>query len=148
MQIKKYVTLGNQKSLSVSTVKFQVLSIYRGTSLIKYDYKIVNDIIERVAAARDLGVLINFNWFLLDHIKFVKSKSIQTLGFIKRISKHFSFKDTLYLYKTLVFTNFMLVSVMWRNQFYSVHISGNLFVQCCINNALNKSINQSISFSI
>ena len=86
-----YIKWSDENSLSINVDKCKIWSVSRCSSNIAYNYKIKSYIIERVSSIRDLGVLVNSSWYFRKHIRSVKSKSLQTLGFIKRITKNFSF---------------------------------------------------------
>jgi hypothetical protein len=68
--------------------------------MVKYDYIINNNHLDRVNSFNDLGITINSTFTWIDHLKVIRSKAMRNLGYIKRILGYqapFEAKKLLYL---------------------------------------------------
>ena len=82
-----------------------------------HDYSIGPILLKRIYVMKDLGVYfkpnLNFNY----HISKITSKSMQMLGFIKRVTRDFKDVKTLHtLYNSLVKSRLEFYSFIWSHQ--------------------------------
>lgn len=109
-----------KNQLYLNVAKCQCFSFCRNFSEIIFDYKIENQVLERVREKKDLGVVFDPKLNFVKHIEFSVSKANSMLGFIKRNS--IDFKDPFTL-KSL-FTSYVrpileYCCVIW-NPFYNI----------------------------
>jgi Reverse transcriptase (RNA-dependent DNA polymerase) len=94
----------------------------RGKNQIFYDYSLNGQILERVRAMNDLGVIVDERLDFIKHIDSIVAKSRKMLGFIMRASKEFDDPYALKsLYVSLVRSKLEFASCVW-NPNYSVHV--------------------------
>ena len=90
------------------------LPVKKSNDIISSLYKINGSVVVETDKVRDLGVLLDSKWSFNDQIDAVLSKSLRSLGFIKRVSAYFSsIKTIIYLFKTLVLPSISFAAVIW-----------------------------------
>ena len=100
--------------LSINESKNEKITFSRKSDMIKYDYQVLGLRTKEVDRVRDLGVILDRQWNFNHHLNMVISKAKKSLGFIKRITSHFSSVDVIgYLFKSLVLPYFTYASVIW-----------------------------------
>ena len=102
----------NQLELSIG--KCKVLSLFRKSNPIMYEYRIDDIALGRVREFRDLGVIITENLCFNKHVTVMVSKAYSMLGFMKRICKQFRNVNALKsVYCAHVRSHLEYASVVW-----------------------------------
>ena len=101
--------------LNLNIKKFNSISFTYTSQPSYYDYKINNTSLSRVYEIKDLGVILDSNLTLENHINYIVSKASKTVGFIYKFSSDFRNCQTLLtLYKTLVLPLLTYCCQIWR----------------------------------
>ena len=100
--------------LNINGAKSRKITFARTNDIISSNYIINGSVVLETEKVRDLGVLLDSKWSFNDQINAVLSKSLRTLGFIKRVSTYFSsIKTIIYLFKILVLPTISFAAVIW-----------------------------------
>lgn len=83
-----------------------------------FPYAIENEMLERVAIKKDLGIIIDDKLSFSEHVGDITSKAYRMLGFIFRCGKYFSSQSSIrILYSSLVRNRLEYCSTVW-NPYY------------------------------
>lgn len=118
-------------SLFLNVNKCNVMSFYRGKSLVTYDYYIGTETLQRSYKLTDLGIVFDTKLTFNDHITIVTDKAYKSLGFIIRNSKSFTDINTLILlFNAFVRSKLDYAAVVW-DPYYEIHKTSIEKIQRC-----------------
>ena len=104
--------------IAVNTKKCQCISFTRRKVPFTFPYNFNGSVIERVEVVRDLGVLLDKQLLIRDHIDAVSAKAYRNLGFVLRVGEVFTKTNTLkILYFAYVRSLLEFGSVIWSPQY-------------------------------
>ena len=93
------------------------MTIFRGSFVHNFDYKINGMVLDRVKLVRDLGIYFDSGWTFDNHIEFITSEASKLVGFIKRTTfKWRSVAIVAYLYKALVLPQLLRINLQSSSQ--------------------------------
>ena len=101
-------------SLKLNIGKCRIVSYGRSSNIIKYDYFIGNEIIERTESITDLGVVFDQQLKFGLHIREKVNKAYARLGIIKRNFKCMSIEVFCLLYKAMVRSQLEYANSVWN----------------------------------
>ena len=100
--------------LQINESKCLKITFSRLSNIFDFTYKINNIIIPEADVVRDLGIILDKKWSFDEQIRSITARSFRSLGFIKRITTHFSDPKTIaYLFKSLVLPGMIYGSIIW-----------------------------------
>lgn len=103
----------NKMHLSITKCKF--ITTTKKKNIIHFNYILNNTKLEKVNIIRDLGIILDTELHLHNHINHVISRAYQMYGFIMRTCQKFKLPGTyLYLFKALVRSQLEYGSVIWN----------------------------------
>lgn len=112
--------------LQLNIKKCHICSFHRSKNHIKFQYSIVNDILERPELISDLGVTFDPKISLIPHINKLIAKARSRLGFVIRCSRLFrDLYTSKSLYCALIRSVLEYASIIWSPS-YAIHI----FIVC------------------
>ena len=80
---------GNRNRLHLNSFKCQVITFNRSRTQINFPYHLGDNLMQRVAEVKDLGVMLDGNLKFRRHMDRIISKCRSTLGLAKRFTKEF-----------------------------------------------------------
>ena len=100
--------------LSLNVAKCSVISFSRKRNGLSREYSVNGINLERVGLVKDLGVLFYSALTFSPHVEYIVSKSLRTLGFVKRSTAEFRDVTTIsYLCKTLISPMITYCAQIW-----------------------------------
>ena len=103
-----------ENELFLNIEKCKVISFYKGTKHVLHDYLIDNRLLCQVDIVKDLGILFDSNVTFAPHIDSIVSKTIKSLGFLKRTTCDFTdVSAIIHLYKSIVLPNLLYCCQIW-----------------------------------
>ena len=103
--IEAFDNCSQPNGLPINIQKCTVMAFRQSEWRIRLHYQLAGSDLQSVSSTKDLGVIFNSDFQFEYQVNAVYSRTVRTLGFIKRTTfdfRHVSF--ILYLYKTLAFT--------------------------------------------
>lgn len=107
--------------MELNASKCHSISFCKTRSGLEQPYVIENNILTNVSEIRDLGLIMDSKLTFIPHIQNTITKSLQLLGFIKRITSEFTNTNAIkQLYCSLIRSHLEYSSCVW-NPCYNVH---------------------------
>jgi hypothetical protein len=107
--------------LPLNIDKCSIISFFRNTNLINFNYNISSIQLNRVSSIRDLGIFFSSNFTFHFHFNIIVNKAFKMLDFLNRSAVQFNNKYCLKsLYYSLVKSHLEFGSQIWSPN-YSVH---------------------------
>lgn len=114
LQLDKFTNWCFTNRMSLNASKCSVISFSRKRSTLESIYYVQQIPITRVHYVKDLGVMLDSKLTYKDHVSYITSKALKSLGFIFRITKHFKDVQCLKtLYCALVRSHLEYAVVVW-----------------------------------
>ncbi len=108
----------NHLTINIKKSKFTLIG--SGPCLARLSSSLVVSIgdvpLEEVGSYKYLGVMINNNLTLHDHIEFVKSKINKKLGLLKRIKNYLLLHSRILFYNSYILPHFDYADIVWRDR--------------------------------
>lgn len=112
----------DNNGMELNASKCHLVIFHKSRTALEQPYMIGNTVLSSVPVIRDLGVLIDSKFTFVPHIQSMISKSLQLLGFVKRVTSEFTNTNAIkQLYCSLIRTHLEYASCVW-NPRYNVHI--------------------------
>ena len=107
----------NKLKLNISKCEFLLVGSRHRIKKVDHELTVSLDgkYFRRVTNAKYLGVVIDQYLDWNDHVKYIKSKVVKCLYFLKRIRQYISKNDALTFYKTIIQCHFDYCDVVWNN---------------------------------
>jgi hypothetical protein len=101
--------------------KCQIITFTRKKNPLMFDYRLGNDVLERVDTIRDLGIIFDQRLSFVPHIEDLTSRGMRMLGFVLRTTRDFvSIPAIKTLFVSLVRSRIEYNSPIW-SPYYTVH---------------------------
>lgn len=114
--IDNFIRWCSDNGLSVNLSKCKIISFTMKSSPIIYQYKIGDQVIDRVNEIRDLGVILDKKLNFNNHIETITNKAKSAFQFVRRQSYFFDIDVVKILYTSLVRSNLEFACSIWLPQ--------------------------------
>ena len=116
------VTWCNNNGMELNTSKCYSIIFHKSRTAFEQPYLIGNTVLSNVSEIKDLGLVLDSKLTFIPHIQSASSKSLQLLGFVRRVTSEFTNVSAIkQLYCSLVRTHLEYSSCVW-NPCYNIHI--------------------------